>query len=486
MNKPIRTHPDNKKYFEYKGESVVLLCATEHYGSVINRPFDYKSYLEYCLETGQNYTRIFLLFRELQTPVNPYSTCKPESPDFISPYMRTGPGNAADGLKKYDLDKWNPEFFNRLHSFMQMAEKCGVTVEITLFSNPYSNELLSLLPFGADSNINGVWDRKFECFMSIENDTLFEYQKKYVRKIITELNQYTNFFFEICNEPISFSPELVSINDVNNWQQSLIDYIRFLESDLKNKHMIAVTECWKFYDSKNIEVGTDESFNVLSADIVNVHPLENIIYKGESFDLGLFMSKKLNLAALRDFCLKTWHEEKPLSIDEDNIASRFKDYDGWTIHRKRAWASIMSGAHYDYIDFSIMNYCPKGTSESQEFLHRWFSNIRYFIKDIDFINGCPLPEAASVDSIEILECVYGTEGVCYNIYLANIKEIDEEGYGDEVNSVIELNIEKGSYNVIFYSPEIGTEIKDIINIEYTYSLKLPPFKHDLAIRLIRM
>ena len=81
----------------------MLLCATEHYGAVMNRPFDYKSYLQHCHETGQNYTRLFLLFRELQTPVNPYSTCKPESPDYISPYIRSGPGLSPDGQLKFDL-----------------------------------------------------------------------------------------------------------------------------------------------------------------------------------------------------------------------------------------------------------------------------------------------------------------------------------------------------------------------------------------------
>ena len=51
-------------------------------------------------------TRTFLFYRELQSARNPSSPCKPESPDFIAPYVRSGPGLAMDGEPLYDLDRW--------------------------------------------------------------------------------------------------------------------------------------------------------------------------------------------------------------------------------------------------------------------------------------------------------------------------------------------------------------------------------------------
>jgi len=39
---------------------------------------------------------------------------------------------------------------------------------------------------------------------------------------------------------------------------------------------------------------------------------------------------------------------KPCVNDEDNAASLYRDDDGWTIHRKRAWMAVMSQTHYDY------------------------------------------------------------------------------------------------------------------------------------------
>ena len=117
----ITIHKDNPKIFCYRGKAMVLVCATEHYGAVMNRPFDFGRYLRDAAEKGQTLTRLFLLFRELQSAFNPYSTCKPESTDYIAPFCRTGGGEAYDGLGKYDLDRYNPEFFERLGGFVSLV-----------------------------------------------------------------------------------------------------------------------------------------------------------------------------------------------------------------------------------------------------------------------------------------------------------------------------------------------------------------------------
>ncbi len=88
---PIRLHPQNPRVFEYRGKALVLITATEHYGAVMNRPFRWEPYLDDLVDKHRTASRLFVLYRELQTAVNPYSTCNPETLDFISPYPRTGP-----------------------------------------------------------------------------------------------------------------------------------------------------------------------------------------------------------------------------------------------------------------------------------------------------------------------------------------------------------------------------------------------------------
>ena len=74
---------------------------------MVNRAFDFERYLADAADKRQTLTRTFLLFREQQSSRNPSSPVKPESPDYLAPYPRSGPGKAMDGEPMYDLDQWN-------------------------------------------------------------------------------------------------------------------------------------------------------------------------------------------------------------------------------------------------------------------------------------------------------------------------------------------------------------------------------------------
>jgi hypothetical protein len=76
----IKIDPANQKYLLFRGKPLVLVSASEHYGSVINRSFDYEKYLADAAAHKMTMTRTFLLYRELQSARNPSSPCKPESP----------------------------------------------------------------------------------------------------------------------------------------------------------------------------------------------------------------------------------------------------------------------------------------------------------------------------------------------------------------------------------------------------------------------
>jgi hypothetical protein len=43
---PIRLHPDNPRYFLWRGKPTVLITSGEHYGAVMNLDFDYVRYLD--------------------------------------------------------------------------------------------------------------------------------------------------------------------------------------------------------------------------------------------------------------------------------------------------------------------------------------------------------------------------------------------------------------------------------------------------------
>ncbi len=486
MSSCLCIHPNNRKCFEFRGKPLVLITATEHYGAVINRPFRFERYLQDAAERRHTLTRLFMLFREQQHSHNPYSTCKPESTDYVSPYPRTGPGNAIDGLPKYDLDQWNPEFFDRLHRFLALASDYGVVVEVVILSNTYNEDIWMLNPLHPKNNINGTEEISFPEYMTKRHPKLFARQRALVRKIVEETNRYDNLLYEVCNEPTGATPGIANaptLDEVNTWQTILAQDIRETENTLTNKHLIAGQEA---YRHDGYRQSLDLSFSKLFFDVVNVHPLPNTAYGDKVYDLGAFMSKQLRLRALRDFCLAAYAERKPLNCDEDNAASRFRDESGWTVHRKRAWTVVMCGGHYDYIDFSIWPYLETGTEDSRRHIRTWINHLSTFVHSFDLTRGKPIPDVCRRVPAHVLECVFGVESEDYAIYLADEREYDEPEAGKPIQGQIEVVLPEGTYRVSAFSPETGLYSPAIrIAGGRPMVLDVPVFRHDIVLRFRR-
>lgn len=483
---PVRVHPDNPKCFLFRGKPMVFLTATEHYGSVMNRPFHFERYLADAASKGIAYTRLFLLFRELQSAQNPYSTCKPESPDYIAPFLRTGPGKALDGELKYDLNQWNPEFFQRLQQFLDLASKYGIVVELTLLSNVYEPLVWELNPLHADNNISGTEKIAWPDFITARNAKILEVQKRYVRKIVEVTKRYDNVFYEICNEPggnLQGNSSNAQPPEVNRWQMQLLDVIRDAEKDMPHKHLVAGQEAYN--DNPAIQP-CDSSFSSLRFDIVNIHPLPNAAYRGKIYHMGDFMSKQLKLRTILDYCLDTYHEAKPLNFDEDNVASAYKDYEAWTIDRKRAWVTLFSGAHYDVIDFSITIYTETGTDSSQKYLRSWFKHLSAYMRSVDIVKGKPIANWLKEKPANVLEATFAVAGNDYSIYLADERELTDKNAGMPIRGNIRFDLPVGSYELRTYSPETGLyspgiKINGGKNLQYT----LLEFRGDLVVRITR-
>lgn len=484
---PIRIHPANNRIFEFRGKPLVLVCATEHYGAVMNRPFDFAKYIADAAEKKQTLTRLFVLFRELQGPTNPYSTCKPESPDYISPFMRTGPGNALDGQPKYDLDRWNPEFFDRLHRFLSLASEYGIVVEVTLLSNTYNAQMWSLNPLHADNNVNGLESLHWTEYNTMRHPRLFARQVAHVRKIVEETKRYDNIIYEICNEPGGNAPggeRHPSPAEIDEWQMAIAAVIREAEAGAAHPHLIAGQEAFTY---EPWEQSSDKSFRELAIDIVNMHPLPNTTYGGRGYHMGEFMAKQLKLRELRDYCLATRNERKPLNFDEDNAATQYKDPEGWTIHRKRAWTTLLCGCHYDMIDFSIINYLEAGTPASQRHIRFWMKILSEFIHTVDLVRAKPAVGLLTELPAHLVESVLAVEAEDYCIYLADEREREDAGCGSPIGGSIKLDLPAKSYLVSFFSPATGLYSPSLaIEGGGETNVNVPEFVHDIVVRITKV
>jgi hypothetical protein len=441
----------------YHGRPICLLAASEHYGAVINRNFDYGAYLDQMATEGLHLTRLFVLFRELQTNLNPYSPCKPESTDYVAPYVRTGPGLALDRLPKYDLKQWNPEFFARLHGFLGKAMQRGVIVELTLLSNVYSDTVWALSPLHDDNNVNSIGPTPWYDCMSTRNPALFNEQQRFVRKVLEEVAPYDNLIIEICNEPIgNFTEGEARVgpepSEVDAWQERLVDIVR----SSGEHRVIAASPAWSYKPWSHPVLAAD----ALKVDISNVHPLDVMTIADETFNLGGFMSADSRLDEYKSFCQRVKALGGAINLDEDNNASRYMDERGWTIHRQRAWIALLSGCHYDYIDFSILAGRERSTADGRRLLRSRFGTLASFWEE-NQIWSTTLDDSTGVDVPEGCTAVVARDarsplGPVYVYVAAEIPNDLAVPFTDRpVEGALELDLAAGDYLTYWFAPGTG-------------------------------
>jgi hypothetical protein len=480
----VKINPDNPKYLLFRGKPLALISASEHYGSVINRPFDYEKYLDDAKAHKMTVTRTFLFYRELQSARNPSSPCKPESPDFISPYVRTGPGKAMDGEPIYDLDKWNPEYFERLHRFLDAASKRGIVVELTVLSNTYVGDIWELNPLRAENNLQHVGAVDWQDYISLKNQELVKRQSRYLRKIIEETSGYDNVYYEICNEPGGGFAGHASPADVDAWQSEMARVMREEMKRLNKPHLLSGQQAFTYGGNNSFPM--DATFESNNFDIANDHPLPNTQFDGKVFQMGNFMSKELTLEGVRDFCRATYARPKPVSLDEDNTASIYRDLTGWTMHRKRAWTALLSGCHYDYIDFSITVGSESGTEASRAAIRSWMQHLSEFMDSFDYVHSKLAPEWIVAAPQPLLASSLSVEGRDFVAYLADQREVTDPTAGESIGGEVTLMLPAGIYDLTLYSPVTG-EYSPAIEVHGGEKsvVALPSFKQDIVLRATR-
>jgi hypothetical protein len=389
-----------------------------------------------------------------------------------------------DGEPIYDLDQWNPEYFERLHHFLDAASKDGIVVELTVFSNTYANDVWALNPLRAENNNQHVGAVDWQDYISLKNPELVRRQSEYARKIIQETSGYDNVYYEICNEPGGGFAGHASAADVDAWQEEMARVLRGEMQRLNRPHLLSGQQAFT-YGKKN-SFPMDATFAGKTFDIVNDHPLPNTLFDGHVYEMGNFMSKELMLEQVASFCRATDSRPKPVVLDEDNTASMYRDLTGWTIHRKRAWTALLSRCHYDYIDFSITVGSEGGTATSQRAIRSWMQHLSEFMASFDFIHAQLAPEWVATYPQHLTASGLSIPGRDYVAYLADSREVEDPAAGAAIGGTVSLSLPLGVYDVRLYSPVTG-EYSPAIEMKGggKSELVLPPFKQDLVLRATR-
>ncbi|MFN8254318.1 MAG: PA14 domain-containing protein [Bacteroidales bacterium] len=237
QNPPLSLHPENPHYFMFRGKPTVLIGSTEHYGAVINLDFDYIKYLDELKSKDLNVTRTFTgIYLEPQGAFGiANNTLAPGKDKFICPWARSNEPGYANGGNKFDLTKWDENYFTRLKDFIAEAGKRNIVVELDLFSNFYDTLQWKLSPLYISNNINQIGNIKDQKeILSLKHPEIIEIQEKMVKKILEELNEFDNLYYEICNEPY-----FGDIEALNAWEKHITQVTVQTENALPNKHLIS-------------------------------------------------------------------------------------------------------------------------------------------------------------------------------------------------------------------------------------------------------
>jgi hypothetical protein len=443
-SQPISLHPQNPHYFLFRGKPTVLITSAEHYGAVLNLDFDYVPYLDELRANGFNLTRTFTgTYVEDPTSFNiTNNTLAPKPGRFICPWARSSEPGYANGGNKFDLTKWDDAYFKRLKDFVRQAGRRGVVVELVLFCPYYGDREWALSPLNARNNVNGIGNVHRTEVLTMKHKNLVSVQEAMVRKIVTELNEFDNLYYEICNEPYFGGVTL-------EWQEHIAKVIHETENSLPNKHLIA----------QNIANG--------SVKIEKPNPLVSIF--------NFHYSNPPDSVALN------YHLNRVIAFDETGfkgIQDRPYRTDGWEF-------IIAGGGVYNNLDYSFTTSHERGTfvlPESQPGgggpeLRKQLKILKDFINSFDFIRMKPdnsvikggVPNGATARALV-------EHGRAYAIY---IKE------GTQANLVVELP--KGTYRAEWLNPRTG-QIEKSERLQHAggnATLPSPQYSEDIALRIVR-
>lgn len=226
----IQPYTKNSRYWQYKGEPILLLGATDE-DNLFNHPdiwpFGLESHLDLMVKNGGNYVRNTMSSRDFGDPW---------------PFGKNGSG-------VYDLNLWNEEYWSRFENFLRMAYERDIIVQIEIWDRfDYAREPWDLNPFNPKNNVNYTSENSglpeqinvhpgarrnpfFRTPPELENNKLvLEYQQAFMDKMLSLSLAYPNILYCISNET----------NESPAWSDYWALYI--LKSAKEKEKLVYVTE----------------------------------------------------------------------------------------------------------------------------------------------------------------------------------------------------------------------------------------------------
>lgn len=268
---PLRVHASNPRYFADASGRPVYLVGSHTWNNLQDvgaddppARFDFDAYLQFLNDHRLNFIRLW----RFEVPVFTDPETKHVLYCDLQPWRRSGRQPATDGKPQFDLQSFEPAYFERLRTRVEKAGRRGIYVSIMLFEGwalRFTREGWKSHPFHAANNANGIdgdtnRDGKGSEIFTDAAPSVLRAQEAYVRQVIDTVNDLDNVLYEISNEnyPESFE-----------WQSYFVRYMRTYEQSKPKQHPIGLTSVGFGQADKNRD--TDRLFGS-AADWVSPNP----------------------------------------------------------------------------------------------------------------------------------------------------------------------------------------------------------------------
>ncbi len=251
----IKPYSGNPAYWQYKGQPVLLLGATDYHN-----PFHYNNLerqLDSLISAGGNYIRNIMSDRDDLTSTS-LSGWYPD--DYIRNIMSDRNhvewrafALTTDG--KYDLNKWNDAYWNRFEKLLKLCKEREIIVQIDVWDRfDHSRNEWITDPYNPKNNINytcseagldtlypshpGANVQPF--FFTVpelkNNEVLLKYQQEFVKKMLSISLRYNNVLYCIDNET----------SGAEEWATYWANFIQ----ENSGTNDIYITQMWDGWDVK--------------------------------------------------------------------------------------------------------------------------------------------------------------------------------------------------------------------------------------------
>lgn len=289
----------------------------------------------------------------------------------------SGSGVTWNGVNRYDLDQWNDAFFDHWNEVIGYAKSQGVMMVISLFETRSTWEWEEFLNVGSpppgfahgrkfsllasQNNVNGVAiDHTTSAAPWYSDSDAIARQTAFVREALRRLGGHDNVIWELANEPPI--PSRLSPATLAAWQDDICTALRQGEASGGHpRHAVMPTDLPEHRDVPgHFTPGGNENFSGIHTD------LKNLFAQGPG----------------------------PLIADNDCCFSPGTT----TAQRKKAWTSLVSGAHPLLFNFRADGFYGTllGNTGNLEAV-QWVGNTRRLVveKGLDLAAMVPQGDPAT-------------------------------------------------------------------------------------------